>query len=51
MFQILISDKLGQAGLDRLDQMEDVCYDMKLGLNQAELKAIIPVIGQTEWHV
>ncbi|MEJ2748517.1 MAG: phosphoglycerate dehydrogenase [Anaerolineae bacterium] len=42
MFQILISDKLGQAGLDRLDQMEDVHYDMKTGLNQAELKAIIP---------
>ena len=42
MFQILISDKLGQAGLERLDQMNDVHYDMKLGLNQAELRAIIP---------
>ena len=29
MFQILISDKLGQAGLERLDQMNDVHYDMK----------------------
>ncbi|MCA9976781.1 MAG: phosphoglycerate dehydrogenase [Anaerolineales bacterium] len=42
MFQILISDKLGKAGLERLDQMADVHYDLKLGLNQAELKAIIP---------
>ncbi len=42
MFQILIADKLGKAGLERLDQMDDVHYDLKLGLNQAELKAIIP---------
>lgn len=42
MFHILISDKLGKAGLERLAQIEDVHYDMKLGLNQAELKAIIP---------
>ena len=42
MFQILISDKLGKVGLERLGQMEDVHYDLKLGLNQAELKAIIP---------
>ncbi|MCB9444742.1 MAG: phosphoglycerate dehydrogenase [Ardenticatenaceae bacterium] len=42
MFQILISDKLGKAGLERLDQMDDVHYEMRPGLNQAELRAIIP---------
>lgn len=42
MYHILITDKLGQAGLDRLAQMQDVRYDLKLGLNRAELKAIIP---------
>ena len=26
MYKILISDKLGQAGLDRLDEMDDVAY-------------------------
>jgi D-3-phosphoglycerate dehydrogenase / 2-oxoglutarate reductase len=42
MFKILISDKLGQAGLDRLAEMADVTYEMKLGLSQEELCAILP---------
>lgn len=41
MHKILISDKLGQAGLDRLDKMDDVTYDMKTGLSREELLAII----------
>ncbi|MCP4428230.1 MAG: phosphoglycerate dehydrogenase [Chloroflexi bacterium] len=42
MYRILISDKLGQAGLDRLDEIEDVSYDMKTGLSKAELIKMIP---------
>jgi D-3-phosphoglycerate dehydrogenase len=42
MYHILISDKLGKAGLVRLDEIEDVRYDMKTGLSEAELAAIIP---------
>jgi D-3-phosphoglycerate dehydrogenase / 2-oxoglutarate reductase len=42
MFKILISDKLGQAGLDRLDEMPDVSYDMKTGLSKEELCEILP---------
>jgi D-3-phosphoglycerate dehydrogenase / 2-oxoglutarate reductase len=42
MFKILISDKLGQAGLDRLDEMPDVTYEMKTGLSQEELCEILP---------
>lgn len=42
MYRILISDKLGQAGLNRLDQMDDVSYDMKTGLSKEELMAILP---------
>jgi len=33
---------LGQAGLERLDQAEDVSYDMITGLGKDELLAIIP---------
>ncbi|MCA9874029.1 MAG: hypothetical protein KC441_10245 [Anaerolineales bacterium] len=40
--KILISDKLGQAGLNRLDEMDDVSYDMILGLSKEELMARIP---------
>ncbi len=40
--KILISDKLGQAGLDLLDTLEDVSYDMKTGLSKDELIAIMP---------
>jgi D-3-phosphoglycerate dehydrogenase len=42
MYRILVSDKLGQAGLDRLDQAEDAEYDMITGLGKDELLAIIP---------
>jgi D-3-phosphoglycerate dehydrogenase len=42
MFRILISDKLGSAGLDLLEQAADVSYDMKTGLSKDELLAIIP---------
>ncbi len=42
MFRILISDKLEQAGLDRLTQAEDAMFEMKMGLSQDELIAIIP---------
>lgn len=41
-YKILISDKLGQAGLDRLAEMTDVAYDMVLGLSKEELIARIP---------
>lgn len=42
MYKILISDKLGQAGLDRLDEMDDVSYDMITGLSKEELMAKLP---------
>lgn len=42
MFKILISDKLGQAGLDRLGQAADAAYDLKTGLSKEELLAAIP---------
>ncbi len=42
MYRILISDKLGEAGLERLDQASDVSYDLKTGLSKEELLAIIP---------
>lgn len=41
MYKILISDKLGQAGLDRLDEMDDVAYDMITGMSKEELIAVI----------
>ncbi|MCA9976351.1 MAG: hypothetical protein KC413_11395 [Anaerolineales bacterium] len=42
MYRILISDKLGTAGLERLAQITDASYDMKTGLSKEELIAIIP---------
>lgn len=42
MFRILISDKLGQDGLNRLDAAKDVTYDMITGLSEPELIARIP---------
>jgi len=42
MFRVLVSDKLGAAGLELLDQAEDVQYDMKTGLSKDELLAILP---------
>lgn len=41
-YKILISDKLGQAGLDRLAEMDDVSYDMIVGLSKEQLIAAIP---------
>ncbi len=42
MYRILISDKLGQAGLDRLDDMDDVAYEMITGMSREELISTIP---------
>jgi len=42
MYRILVSDKLGQAGLDRLAAAEDAVYDLKTGLSKKELLEIIP---------
>jgi D-3-phosphoglycerate dehydrogenase / 2-oxoglutarate reductase len=41
-YKILISDKLGQAGLDRLAEMPDMSYDMITGLSKEALIEIIP---------
>lgn len=41
-YRILIADKLGQAGLERLDQMADITYDLRVGLSKDELLAIMP---------
>ena len=41
MFRILVSDKLGQAGLDILDAAEDAVYDLKTGLSKEELINIV----------
>lgn len=42
MYRILVSDKLGAAGLALLDAADDATYDMKPGLSPDELKAILP---------
>ena len=42
MFRILVSDKLGSAGLELLEQAADVSYDVKTGLSKEELLAIMP---------
>ena len=42
MFRILVSDKLGEAGIARLNAESDVDVDIKTGLSRAEL---IDVIG------
>ncbi len=42
MFKILVADKLGQPGIDRLNQFEDVTYDINTGLSHGELCKIIP---------
>ncbi|MBK8987114.1 MAG: phosphoglycerate dehydrogenase [Chloroflexi bacterium] len=41
-YKILISDKLGQAGLDRLAALSDISYDMIVGMSKEELIATIP---------
>lgn len=42
MYKILVSDKLGQAGLDLLDAADDVSYDLKLKHSKEALIAILP---------
>ena len=42
MYKILITDKLGQAGLDRLAEIKDATYDLKTGLSKSELLTTIP---------
>lgn len=42
MFRILVSDKLGAEGLERLAQATDIHYDVKTGLSKEQLLAIIP---------
>ena len=42
MYKILVSDKLGQTGLDILEQAEDATYEMITGLSKEELIKIIP---------
>ncbi|MEM7332904.1 MAG: phosphoglycerate dehydrogenase [Chloroflexota bacterium] len=41
MLKILVSDKLGQAGLDILEAADDVHFEMKTGLSKDELMGII----------
>ncbi len=40
-FRILVADRLGAAGLEQLQQAEDVSYDVKLALSKDELIAVI----------
>ena len=44
MFKILVAEKLGQAGLERLEQASDADFDMILGLEKEDLLAILPEI-------
>lgn len=41
-YKILIADKLGQAGLNCLDQMGDISYDVRTGLSKQALIETIP---------
>jgi D-3-phosphoglycerate dehydrogenase len=41
MYRIIVTDKLGDAGLERLNQAEDIEYDIKLQLEKEELLATI----------
>jgi D-3-phosphoglycerate dehydrogenase / 2-oxoglutarate reductase len=41
-YKILIADKLGQAGLDLLDQMADMTYDFRPGLSKEALLPLMP---------
>ncbi len=42
MFRILVSDKLDQAGLERLAAAGDATFDVKAGLSKEELLAVLP---------
>ena len=41
MFKVLIADKLSQAGIDWLEQQDDVEVDVKRGLPPEELARIV----------
>ncbi len=41
MYRIIVTDKLGDAGLKRLNQAEDIKYDIRLQLGKEELLATI----------
>lgn len=40
--KILIADKLGKPGLELLDKMSDMSYDLRTGMSKEELLAAIP---------
>lgn len=42
MYRILVSDKLGVAALERLQEFDDVAVDVKTGLGHDQLLEIIP---------
>ena len=42
MYQILITDKLGEAGLERLAAETDAAFEVKTGLGKEELLSTIP---------
>lgn len=42
MYKILITDKLGQEGLDRLEEIDDVSYEMIPHMSKEELLAEVP---------
>ncbi len=42
MYKILITDQLGQAGLDLLDQMADVTHEVRTQLTAEELREQLP---------
>lgn len=42
MYKLLISDKLGQEGIERLELAEDAAFDVRLGLKKDQLLDIIP---------
>lgn len=42
MYRILVSDKLGEIGLQRLEAAADASYDMKTNLTKEELIEVIP---------
>ena len=41
MFRVLVADKLGQPGLDRLGQDREVSFDVRTGLSKAQLVDVI----------
>lgn len=41
MFRVLVSDKLGQPGLDILEEADDTAYDVRTDLSPTEIASII----------